>query len=109
VRKDGCVTVKVSDTGRPWQRWRCKHVVLWEAAHGPVPDGYAVYFRNDDRHDFRLENLELITRRELKSRTHHTRKYPDEILEVIKARTVLTRIINNRRRQSDEEQTQRSA
>ena len=110
VRKDGYVTVKVADTGRPWQRWRCKHVVLWEAAHGPVPDGYAVYFRNDDRHDFRLDNLELITRCELKSRTHHTRKYPAEILEVIKARTVLTRIINNRKRgQQREEQARRPA
>lgn len=33
------------------------HVRLWEAAHGPVPIGYQVFFRDGDIRNFDLSNL----------------------------------------------------
>lgn len=39
--------------------WRSKHVLVWEAAHGPVPKGHMVIFLNGDRRDYGLENLAL--------------------------------------------------
>jgi len=36
------------------------HQVIWEAAHGPVPEGYLVHHINEDKLDNRLKNLELM-------------------------------------------------
>lgn len=36
--------------------------VIWEEAHGPVPEGYEVWFVDGDRTNFDLENLELRKR-----------------------------------------------
>lgn len=41
--------------------WRSKHVLVWEAAHGPVPEGHMVIFLNGDRRDYALENLALCS------------------------------------------------
>lgn len=67
---DGYIYRKVADTrGVPWTRnWKQEHVLVWEAAHGPVPTGHALAFKNGDRTDIRLDNLELLTRRALMAR-----------------------------------------
>jgi hypothetical protein len=110
LRHDGYVQIKVQDAGRHWERWRAKHVVLWEAAHGPVPKNHAVVFINGDKRDFRLENLELITRVELMRRNSYHDRYPQDLKDVIHARAALTRVINNRKRgQQREEQARGSA
>ena len=106
----GHVEIKVQEDGTRAEMWRKKTVVLWEAAHGPIPDGYIVVCRNGDQRDVRLDNLELITLHELRVRTHYTTKYPVSLVEVIQARGVLTRTINNKRgRQSHEKSASRFA
>jgi hypothetical protein len=59
--RDLYVKVKV---GEP-NRWRFKHLLVWEAHHGPVPRGHAVIFLDGNRSNVTIENLELISRREL--------------------------------------------
>lgn len=95
VSKDGYLERKIHD-GMPLQRrWRAVHLLVWEAANGPLPEGHAVVFRNGDKRDIRLENLELITRAELMRRnTRHN--LPKEINEVIALRAALVRKINKR-------------
>ncbi len=61
VNVDGYVEIKVSEP----KVWRSKHVVIWEAAHGPVPAGHAVIFGDGNRLNITLENLLLISRKEL--------------------------------------------
>lgn len=39
---------------------RLAHDVVWEAAYGPIPDGFEIHHRNGDKQDNRLENLELL-------------------------------------------------
>lgn len=50
--------------GEP-KEWRFKHLVIWEAEHGPVPDGHVVIFLDSNVDNFDLDNLVLVTRGEL--------------------------------------------
>jgi hypothetical protein len=38
-----------------------EHILVYEAAYGPVPKGYVVHHKNGDKQDNRLENLEAMT------------------------------------------------
>jgi hypothetical protein len=49
-------------------RWRAVHLIMWEAANGPLPAGHAIAFKNGDKKDLRLDNFELITRAALMRR-----------------------------------------
>jgi len=50
------------------RRWRPVHILVWESEHGPLPKGHALAFKNGDKRDIRLDNLECITRAELMKR-----------------------------------------
>jgi len=46
LSKEGYLQRKIHD-GLPRQsRWRAVHILVWEAANGPLPEGHAVAFRN---------------------------------------------------------------
>lgn len=40
--------------------WKMKHRYLWEKYHGEVPEGYCVAFADQDKTNFKKENLILI-------------------------------------------------
>lgn len=91
---DGYIEVKVSDAWNPVKRrfgeWRRKNHVVWEQAHGPVPDNHVVTFRNGDRTDCRPENLELVSKSVLCALRHvDFWKQPQEIRPVLMTATQL--------------------
>jgi len=93
LSKDGYLERKVSD-GQPFhRRWRFVHVLVWEAAHGPVPAGHAIVFVNGDKTDIRLENLQLVTRADL-MRHNSVHNYPAPIPQLVQLRGALNRKIN---------------
>lgn len=51
---------KVGDPGI----WKSVARIVWEAANGPIPKGHVVRYLNGDSMDDRLENLQVVTRRE---------------------------------------------
>ena len=57
VHADGYVFVKV-DGGKPVLKQR----YVWEKAHGPIPTGYCIRFRDGNRQNCDLSNLEMISR-----------------------------------------------
>lgn len=96
ISKDGYLERKIND-GLPLQkRWRAVHLLVWEAAHGPLPAGHAIAFKDGDKRHIQLDNLELITRAELMRRnTIHS--YPKEIAQLVQLRSAVTRQINRRK------------
>jgi hypothetical protein len=64
VTKDGYIQVK-SQEGCFQKNWKGKHILVWEAANGPVPEGHAVIFGDGDKRNFSLNNLILVSRAQL--------------------------------------------
>jgi hypothetical protein len=87
---------KVAAVPGPWTRnWRLVHVLLWESVHGPVPRSHAVCFKNGERMDIRVENLELISRRALMAR-NSVHNLPEPLARTIQLLGALRRQINRR-------------
>jgi hypothetical protein len=106
ISKDGYRERKIND-GMPLQRrWRAVHLVMWEEAHGPLPKGYAVCFTNGDKADIRLDNLSLVSRRDLMKR-NSIHNYPEPIALAVQLIGALNRQI--RKRTHGQEQDSRPA
>lgn len=67
VNADGYIDMRVSFAPGA-KGWRGLHQILWEDAHGPIPQGFAVCFKNGDKLDVELGNLELVSRADLMRR-----------------------------------------
>lgn len=76
--------------------WQFVHILVWEKKHGPVPPAHAIAFRNGDKSDIRLANLELVSRREM-LRRNSVHRLPKALGQVIQLRGALVRQINRRR------------
>lgn len=63
----------------------------WEQHNGPVPAGHVVAFKDHDRRNCAIENLELIPRSELARRNRMWTVYPRELAEAIQLNGVLKR------------------
>ena len=60
-----------------------KHRYLWEQAHGTIPKGYNIIFKNGNTLDCCLENLACVSNEELmQNNTIH--RYPNELKTAIK-------------------------
>ncbi len=114
IDTDGYLRIKVREAG-PGERsfgfgnpsiWPQLQRHVWKQAHGPIPAGHAIAFRNGDKRDVRLENLQLISRRELMAR-NSVHNLPKPLARTIQLLGALNRQI--RRRTSHEEQDRRSA
>jgi hypothetical protein len=101
VTKDGYLEEKVTDTGyTPADYVPLHHLVWTEAGNPPVPKSHALVFRDGDKRNFAVENLELITRAELMRRnTYH--RYGPEMSRVVQLRGVIARKINQHKRKGN--------
>ncbi len=76
-------------------QWEFVHLLVWEGAYGPVPHGSMLRFRDGNRRNCALENLECITRQEHMARvTIH--RYPPEVRSVIRLQGRLNRLIQGK-------------
>lgn len=67
ITKDGYVEVKVKmrpnrDTGE--KNFVCKHRLIWEEAHGPIPKGQKIIFLDGNKQNCSLENLAIVSAKE---------------------------------------------
>lgn len=100
---DGYVYRKVSEIRNvPWTRnWVIEHRLIWEEANGPIPPGHALAFRNGDKTDIRLDNIECITKRELMAR-NTVHNLPKPLVQAIQLLGALNRQINKREKDRNE-------
>lgn len=89
---DGYRQRKVQDTGVTRHDYVPLHIMLWNEHHGEVPAGHAVVFRNKDRSDIRIDNLECISRRDLMAR-NTVHNYPVELRQVIRLKGAISKRI----------------
>lgn len=90
---DGYTTVKV---GEP-NIWKWKHRLVWEQNNGEIPQGQAIIFKDGNLSNFAVENLEMISRKELRIRNSIHNKYTPELRSVINTLGSLKRKINKRK------------
>jgi hypothetical protein len=94
VNADGYRERKVAEP----KTFRAVHVLLWEEHLGPVPQGFAVIFKNGNKADIRIDNLALVSRADLMRRNSYHNRYPKEIALAIQLKGALQRQINKRER-----------
>jgi hypothetical protein len=89
---DGYRQRKISDTGYPPRDWKGIHVLLWERHHGPVPKNHMVIFKDADKNNIVIENLECITLAD-NMRRNSIHNLPQELKEVLQLKGALNRRI----------------
>jgi hypothetical protein len=90
---DGYLKIKVAEP----DTWRYVHRMTWEDLHGPIPEGMCLVFRDGNHNNCAIENLELITRKQLMQR-NSIHCYPEEIRSVVQIRAGIVRRINDKLR-----------
>ncbi len=71
--------------------WPQLHRQVWEQHHGPCPLGHVVVFKDRDRKNCAIENLECISRGDLARRNAMWGRYPRELIEAISMNGALKR------------------
>lgn len=97
INAEGYVDRKINDGLPMHKRWRAVHLLAWEAAHGAIPQGHIVIFKDGNKLNANLDNLECISRRENMLRNTVHRNGP-EIAAISQLRGALARQINRRNR-----------
>lgn len=92
---DGYLQRKMTETGYPPTDWVPVHILLWQEHNGPVPDKHCVIFKDGNKANIVIENLECISRSDLMKR-NSLHNMPPQLTELVQLRGVLTRQINKR-------------
>lgn len=113
ITRDGILQRKFSDAkyGSPSRRWRSVHRLVWEAAHGPVPDGHIVVFKpgrfTNLEDDITLDRLECISQADNARRNHPRNKSP-ELARLYQLKGAITRQANRIAREAAEHESSRA-
>ena len=100
MSKDGYLERKINDDFPFYRRWRAVHILLWESVNGSLPANHCLIFKDGNKANIQLDNIELITRAEnMKRNTIH--RYPPELRDAIHT---IGRIKRNLKKEKENEQ-----
>lgn len=103
VNSDGYIDIRTSfELGA--KGWTPLHRFLWEREHGPIPAGHKLVFKDRDRLNVELANLELLTNAEAFQRNSLHNKYPPEVRKLIITKGHITRHVRRIEREHHERQ-----
>ena len=95
ITDEGYHQRKLTDTGVTMRDYVNVHWIVWREAGREIPKGMALVFRDGDKSNITLDNLELVTRAEL-MRRNSCHNHGPEIAELVRLRAIITRQINKR-------------
>lgn len=75
---------------------------VWEQHNGPIPPAHAIVFKDRDRKNCAMGNLECISRGDLMRRNSFRTNYPPELVQVIQLRGALNRVIRRKQREKQD-------
>lgn len=96
------LVIKISEGAWP-DAWKLLHYVNWEAVHGPVPDTHVLAFRDGKVAHVEVENLELVAKKDWILRYHPETTLPPELANIIRLKAVLSRHINKRNKENEQQ------
>jgi hypothetical protein len=64
LTRSGVWIEKIGGDDHPPNYWRPQHLNLWEKHNGPIPRGAVIVFKDGNKSNVSLENLELFTKNE---------------------------------------------
>lgn len=97
VNKDGYLERKTADTGITWRDYVGVHHLVWRMHGRTVPPGHALVFRDGDKRNFDINNLELVTRAQLMAR-NSTHRHGPEIAQISQLIGAIHRQLNQKER-----------
>lgn len=95
ITDEGYLQRKLTETGVTRRDYVNVHWIVWRAAGRDIPPGHALIFRDGNKRNVALDNLELVTRAEL-MRRNSLHRFPEELVRVVRLRGALNRHINKR-------------
>lgn len=101
LSKEGYLQRKVTDTGYPPRDWVGVHILLWREHYGEIPAGHKVVFKDRNKQNIVIENLELLSNAEMMKRNSF-HNYPKEVTQLIQLRGAVQRQINKRSKQDEQ-------
>jgi hypothetical protein len=90
ITKDGYIEIRIR-----LGKYILKHRHLWEQHNGKIPKGMIIVFKDKNKLNCTIENLEIITKAE-NMRRNTVHRYPEEIKNTIKILTKLKKKINEK-------------
>ena len=95
IDKYGYTWVKVSDfpyePGNPRKNWKLKQRLIWEQAHGPIPEGMRIIFLDGDKTNLVLDNLAMVPQKVLSRLNQNHLIYDDP--EVTKSGIAIAEVL----------------
>jgi hypothetical protein len=88
--KDGYIYIRISKG-----KYVLKHRLVWEQHNGPIPKGNIIIFKDKNKYNLNIDNLQMITKRENMLRNTVT-KYPIELQQLIKLNNKLKTTLNEK-------------
>lgn len=95
ISKDGYVEVRVAPG-----KFALKHRLIWEEHFGSIPKGKIIIFKDGDKTNLDISNLEMIDREENAIRNNNLPGYPRELQKVDYLRVKLKNKIKNGKKQN---------
>ena len=89
LRSDGYLYVKIDEGVH-----ELKQRVIWEQHNGPIPEGMSIVFKDGNRLNCKIENLEMLSRDQLMLR-NTIQNYPKEYITTFKTLSKLNKKIQS--------------
>lgn len=93
--KDGYVQIKVPGHNK----FVLKHRWVWEQYHGPIPKGMQIHFKDGDRTNCDIDNLEIISAADCARMNSPWNRLPREIASLYQLKGALNRQINKHKKE----------